>query len=308
MKDILLNEVTVMREELSIFIIQMNSINKTRELALAITKAEEAFMFLGKVKGALGSPSPYPKGKFEASSKIADFAEADNVPILAGLPILITKEIREGIQNLISSPVFNKLFGFFAGNQPFVGYLNTKYGYAIQAFMNLTASKMWLGMELNNIVQGESDKGEQEANREFREFHKKFTSLINDGENEKALALINEYERDFPGKRSIVANIKSSIIDSRGLKPDLDLDPDRDLEADADQSGDQEIHSKGHADPSRVHGQDDANPDTTGKLKEAAGLEKEDTKDEEKTETAKTKSEKKATAVKKASKSEEKKK
>ncbi len=306
MKDILLNEVTVMREELSIFIIQMNSINKTRELALAITKAEEAFMFLGKVKGALGSPSPYPKGKFEASSKIADFAEADDVPILAGLPILITKEIREGIQNLISSSVFNKLFGFFAGNQPFVGYLNTKYGYAMQAFMNLTASKMWLGMELNNIVQGESDKGEQEANREFREFHKKLTSLINDGDNEKALALMNEYERDFPGKRGIVANIESSIIDSRGLKPDLD--PDCDLEADADQSGDQEIHSKGHADPSRVHGQGDADLDTTGKLKEAAGLEKEDTKDEEKTNTAKAKSEKKATAVKKASKSEEKKK
>lgn len=153
MKEQLVKEATHARLHISEVIFLMQNVNRTREVSLAITNAEEAFMFLGKCKGALGEPSPYPKEKDKASATIAD--TVTGVVTLEGTEIEVINTIREMLQAIISDSFYNRLFDYFTGVKRFISAQNVVHGYAMTSFMRLTASKMWLGMELNNIMQSD---------------------------------------------------------------------------------------------------------------------------------------------------------
>lgn len=162
MKDeLLITNVKLMRLSISEKLVMVNQLEGSRAVSLAYTRLEEAFMFLGKILGALGDGYPYPgdDDKEKVNKKISDSCDPDSVVMPEGSPIKKVKDIRGGVQVMISSRVWNYLLDRFSvPGQPFVRYSNISWTIVNQSLMHLMAAKMWLGMELNNLSLGSSEE------------------------------------------------------------------------------------------------------------------------------------------------------
>jgi len=147
----LVNEVKEVRLGISELTIMVNLLEKTRNTSLAYTKLEEGFMFLGKILEYLGNESPYPTEKDKAAKKIADSIDPNKVSLPKGSDLEVVKQVRDYIQVIISHGVWNRVFDITTSGSH-VGYSNIGWMFANQALMNIVAAKMWLGMEINSIV------------------------------------------------------------------------------------------------------------------------------------------------------------
>lgn len=144
----LLEKVSTLRHNISSVIKLLQALGRTREIALAITKAEEGFMFLGKVKQQLGSVSPYPVAIDKVSSVIED---AVDITIgLEGSKLSIIKRLRFMLQDIVSDHTYNALIDQFSRGKVIPG--NLGYEFTMESLMSIVAAKMWLGMEINNIA------------------------------------------------------------------------------------------------------------------------------------------------------------
>lgn len=158
MENLLITNVKLLRLSISEKLVMVNQLDRSRETSLAYTQLEESFMFLGKVLGSLGEPNPYPKdsAKDEVNEKISDSCAPNKVKMPTGSPLKKVKDVRELLQVLISSSIWNLLMDRFSTpGQPFVKYNNMGWVFVTRSLTNLYASKMWLGMELNNLSLGE---------------------------------------------------------------------------------------------------------------------------------------------------------
>ena len=156
MKEQLIEKVKGLRLRISTDLVRINQLSKTRETSLAYTRLEEGFMFLGKVLGEVfGNESPYPKEKDKATSKIADSVDPDTVVMPSGTDIEVVKFIRDSLQGIISDDIWNVLLDWITpSNRPFIQKGNKNWAMVNHALLSVIASKMWLGMELNNIMGG----------------------------------------------------------------------------------------------------------------------------------------------------------
>lgn len=57
---------------------EVKSLSKTRETSLAITKLEEASMWLGKHLHNLGTPNPYPESKDPSTGELVSARDLRN--------------------------------------------------------------------------------------------------------------------------------------------------------------------------------------------------------------------------------------
>lgn len=162
MKEQLILEVKRLRLSISENVVMIGLLEKSRATALAATKAEEAFMFLGKVLESLGAPYPYPRGSNEASGKIEDTVEKGDVSFPEGnmTYLEMVKYVRSHLQGSISSTTYNKILDYSGHRSS-----SLLFQFCMQSLMNLVASKMWLGMEINAIVR--RDKELEEKKRDM---------------------------------------------------------------------------------------------------------------------------------------------
>lgn len=123
---------------------------KSREVALAITSAQLAKMWLGKVLQAMEAANPYPESKDPNSQKIEPTADAstpvnfpDNYTMVSKL-----KYLRVQIDGVVEKLVWEKPYSD--------GYASWKVDENIilairDANKYLTEAGMWLGMELGGL-------------------------------------------------------------------------------------------------------------------------------------------------------------
>ena len=139
------------RLTLSFYINSIPFIRPSREVSLAHTHLQRAFMWLGKAQGAAGSESPY-KESFNHKSPVieptADQAGGNLMIALWDLPEYGThtarvKSFREQLY------VHKKKFVAFVGttNSPNPDY----HEYLKQSRLAVEEASMWLGWELANI-------------------------------------------------------------------------------------------------------------------------------------------------------------
>lgn len=60
----------LLRENLERMVQELGTLPKGREVSIAITKTQEARMWLGQNLASLGNPSPYPNGNQTESTKV----------------------------------------------------------------------------------------------------------------------------------------------------------------------------------------------------------------------------------------------
>jgi hypothetical protein len=136
-------------------------LSKNRETALAITSIQSAFMWLGLVKGAVGSANPYPKSMDKNSPVIErhtdlaiDNPEHAMFETIDGLDETgVTKALRQDVQRLINiCRVFFICVRVAHNNEP------NAYPNSMSIDRSLVEAKLWLGQNLNNIrVQKEGE-------------------------------------------------------------------------------------------------------------------------------------------------------
>lgn len=156
----LVKEVKDLRLAISELIVMVNLLPKTRETSLTYTKLEEGFMFLGKVLEYLGNESPYPTEINKATDKIADSVDPNKIKLPEGTDLEVVKQVRDLIQQVISANTWNKLFDITTPPSCVVIHTSVGWMFVNYALINIVAAKMWLGMEVNNIVSVKSPKVE----------------------------------------------------------------------------------------------------------------------------------------------------
>lgn len=137
------------REQLDqlLAVISSGYIALSRERSLAYTSGQDARMFIGKVMGAMGNPNPYPESMNPASQQIEppsdkaterfDFPEEETETSLIKRLRKTLEELKEEFANLT-----------FKGPAMLSVDANV---YAVQVFVELTKTILWLGMCLGNI-------------------------------------------------------------------------------------------------------------------------------------------------------------
>lgn len=122
-----------------------------RELALAITSAQMARQWMGKMLGTLNTKHPYPESTNPESPVIEPMAE-DTKEMLDNYNgtrprTAVIKELRKHCETLIDGPNGLKdMAQISVWDDDHIQAI-----YAMQAFVNLTQCKMWLGEELGRI-------------------------------------------------------------------------------------------------------------------------------------------------------------
>lgn len=123
--------------------LSFGAITSSREVSLALTNAQRAKMWLGKVLEAEGRENPYPQGKNPDSPVIEPQAEHTN-DTLAFAPdwdqTAKVKYVRKAMDPIID----------VMGNRREESTDNEVAAWAM-AWTAIVESQMWLGMELNRI-------------------------------------------------------------------------------------------------------------------------------------------------------------
>ena len=128
----------------------MGSMMPSREIAVAITAAQNAKMWLGQVLKTLDQPNPYPDSKNAANTKIeptADVYSGNIDSVLQGLSHI--QQVKMLRQKLTASyeGLEEKQEELQANSElDGIGYHAT-----VKAWEYLVESNMWLGMELGRI-------------------------------------------------------------------------------------------------------------------------------------------------------------
>jgi len=135
----------------------MSVMPKSREISVAITRADDSKMWLGQTLKRLEQDNPYPDSKNAANTKIAPTADVwDGNPIdfLRGVDhIQNVKRLRsefsniaDEIENMEHLNPFDKTFDSVTSHS------------VIKAWDYMTESNMWLGMELGRIFREKTVK------------------------------------------------------------------------------------------------------------------------------------------------------
>ena len=119
----------------------------SREVSLSLTNAQRAKMWLGKVLEAAGRENPYPEGKNPGSTVIEPQAEHTEAT-LAFAPdtdqTARVKYLRKAMDSIIDE--FNEEGSVLLDeNVPM-------HRFKDEAYMAMIESQMWLGVELNRIL------------------------------------------------------------------------------------------------------------------------------------------------------------
>ena len=120
-------------------------ITPSREVSLSLTNAQRSKMWLGKVLEAAGRENPYPEGKNPNSNVIEPQAEHTEAT-LAFAPgtdqTARVKYLRKAMDSIIDGLLIH-----VGGDTPRMMYM-----FSGEAYMAIVESQMWLGMELNRIL------------------------------------------------------------------------------------------------------------------------------------------------------------
>lgn len=123
-------------------------LQKSREIASAITSFEVSKMMLGKVLSTLGTPNPYPESKNPASPKIEPTAEK-SAPMNWGEELDHTARVKHlrSLADKICSEIAEVVEKEGAQSDPHW----TRTVFAEDAYLECQKGMMWLGMELGRI-------------------------------------------------------------------------------------------------------------------------------------------------------------
>lgn len=134
----------------------INTLAKSREVSLSFTNTQRAKMFLGKVLGELGNPTPYPQSDTPASSVIEPQAEHGNETVfndsIVG-HVAQVKFLRAEIDKLAEELHQFARLDFYdtlgtVSNKLIEKKINMFFD---ASYLELTESRMWLGMELDRV-------------------------------------------------------------------------------------------------------------------------------------------------------------
>ena len=133
----------------------MGAMPRSREFSLAITRTEDAKMWLGQVLKRIGTENPYPDSKNAANTKIAPTADVwtgDVEKAMEGIGhIQKVKQMRSELTSVYEDIEKNQWD--FNRELNILGYhsLTKSWEYIIEA-------NMWLGMELGRIKREENSE------------------------------------------------------------------------------------------------------------------------------------------------------
>lgn len=138
--------------------IKMWQIYSSSEIVNTIDSLLFAKGYLGKLMGELGTPTPYQNdGKRNSVNDIEPVANISTPDISSFRSLNLVQKIdflREEVQKLISVDILilsNDLVAFTQGGVDLNNTEKRREIFLHQAFVHLTAAKMWLGFELGRI-------------------------------------------------------------------------------------------------------------------------------------------------------------
>lgn len=218
----IIEKVKGLRLRVSEAIAMIGKLDTSRETSLAYTQAQEGFMFLGKVLDFFGAEDRYPKDKDKASATIMDSVDFDAVSLPDGDSYLErVKGVRDVLQRLMSDSLWNRLLDATTDQgQSFVSHQNVGWAVVNHSLISLMASKMWLGMELNNIVrETEVPQANPPSLKEQHDptMEKAVADHISDGKQGDAAIAEKKAEAE-------VAEKKDSTIDESGKVKELTVE------------------------------------------------------------------------------------
>lgn len=127
----------------------MGGMEKSREISIAITSAQNGKMWLGKVLQRLDQPNPYPESKNASNTKIeptADTWVGDLERELKGIGhIQKAKQLRQELTSIYEELESDKDSIFSEEMDVLL------FHFLLKSYDYIVESNMWLGMELGRV-------------------------------------------------------------------------------------------------------------------------------------------------------------
>jgi len=159
-----INEIKEMRLEIDGYFNLMGNLDRSREISIAITSAQNGKMWLGQTLKHMGNENPYPESKNPDNEKIeptADSSKGKAIDVLA----MENQPPYSELSHIQKIKLLRLKITAIAENfeKP-----NLKVGVSsvsellqlslVNAYTNILESNMWLGMELGRVFREQENK------------------------------------------------------------------------------------------------------------------------------------------------------